>query len=88
MQEDQSLKSDNIYDEETRDASAPSSLFDMDWHSSAANSFVEENERLLSFIFYAFYSATFFFFLIIKKDNKQLKNCPLSLPIDILDKTS
>ncbi|XP_035539171.1 phosphoinositide phosphatase SAC2-like isoform X2 [Juglans regia] len=48
MQEDQSLKSDNIYDEETRDASAHSSLFDMDWHSSAGNSFYEANERCFS----------------------------------------
>lgn len=82
MQEGQNLKSDIIYVEETRDASSHRSLFDLDWHSSAGNSFHEANERLLSFIYYALYSAASFF-IIIKKDYKQLKKCPLSLPIEI-----
>lgn len=49
MQEDQSLKSDDICDNEHRDASNKS-LFDMGWHSSAGNSFYEAEERFLSFI--------------------------------------
>jgi hypothetical protein len=50
MQEDQSLKSDDVCDNEHGDASNDLSLFDMGWHSSAGNSFYEAEERFLSFI--------------------------------------
>ncbi|XP_059456351.1 phosphoinositide phosphatase SAC2-like [Corylus avellana] len=46
MQDDQSLKSGDICDNEHRDASNKS-LFDMGWHSSAGNSFYEAEERFL-----------------------------------------
>ncbi|GMY34839.1 phosphoinositide phosphatase SAC2-like isoform X1 [Fagus crenata] len=45
LQEDQSLRSDDNYNDERRDTSSHSSLFNMDWHSSSGNSFVEANER-------------------------------------------
>ena len=48
MQVDQSLRSDDNHNVENRDVSNHSSLFDMDWHSSSGNSFVEANDRLLS----------------------------------------
>lgn len=48
MQVDQSLRSDDNHNDEHRDVSNHSSLFDMDWHSSSGNSFVEANDRLLS----------------------------------------
>ncbi|KAL4625231.1 hypothetical protein ACB092_05G010200 [Castanea dentata] len=44
MQVDQSLRSDDNHNNEHRDASDHSSLFDMDWHSSSGNSFVEAND--------------------------------------------
>ncbi|XP_050285150.1 phosphoinositide phosphatase SAC2-like [Quercus robur] len=45
MQVDQSLRSDDNHNVENRDVSNHSSLFDMDWHSSSGNSFVEANDR-------------------------------------------
>ncbi|KAF3958797.1 hypothetical protein CMV_016327 [Castanea mollissima] len=44
MQVDQSLRSDDNHNNEHRDVSDHSSLFDMDWHSSSGNSFVEAND--------------------------------------------
>lgn len=44
MQVDQSLRSDDNHIDEYRDVSNQSSLFDMDWHSSSGNSFVEAND--------------------------------------------
>lgn len=48
VEENKSLNSDEIYNTENIDRSYR--LFDMDWQSSAGNSFHEADERSLSFI--------------------------------------